>query len=45
MVEAKEQYEWLELSLKDVDLGTDKEVSIPVTVRNIQSQKRSFRVF
>lgn len=44
MVEAKEQYEWLDLSLKDVDLGTDKEVSIPVTVRNIQSQKRPFRI-
>lgn len=44
MVEAKEQYEWLDLSLKDVNIGTDKEVSIPVTIRNIQSQKRTFRI-
>ena len=44
MVEAKVNYEWLSIDLSDHMLGTGKEISIPVTVSNIQSQKRGFVV-
>lgn len=44
MAETKTNYEWLGIDLFDQNVGTGKEISIPVTLSNIQSQKRGFRI-
>ncbi|WP_162509685.1 hypothetical protein [Thermogymnomonas acidicola] len=43
MVENTSRYQWIEVDLKDeYEMGCGKELSIPITVRNIQGKKRSF---
>ncbi len=44
MENTESQFEWIKLQVSDAKIGCDRNFDIPVTVRNIQSTKRRFRL-
>lgn len=44
LVETRAENNWISIQLKDVNSGCDREVTVPIIIRNIQSTKRKFNV-
>jgi transcriptional antiterminator NusG len=44
MENAENQFEWIRMDVASRSVGSDRPVEVPVTVRNIQSSKRRFRI-
>lgn len=44
LVETSTEKNWISIHLKDILIGCDREVSIPIVIHNIQSTKRKFNV-